>query len=94
IAARVAVNGTADLTLLGRAKHAEPLAIRDVLYVDLKEALALLALDVAELRGRKIVKLTLRSERFSKAIDRLIARLQSDNLLLPSDLDRGVWWTD
>lgn len=94
LAARFTVNGTAEITLLGKAKHAAPLSIRDVFYVDLKEAVALLALDVAELRGRGIAKTPLKSARFSQAVDRLAARLRSDDILRPSELDKGFWWED
>lgn len=78
VIADVHVNGSAEVHLRGRRQYHPAAVIRNVLLPDVAEAVALVALDVAELRmgGRKT--LLAQNGKFAAAIRSLGCRLRSD----------------
>lgn len=91
--ARVRWNGTAEYALQLAGMEEGP-TIRDQAYPDLPLSLAVLALDVAEIRGRKLGKIKIHNTPFSKAIDQLARSLKRAGLIEPSPLEQSVHWTE
>lgn len=85
-------SGTADYSLQTATKVPGP-SIYDQPFPDLPLSLAVLALDIAEIRGRKIGKLLLANKAFSGAVDQLTKSLKRSGLLTPPPLEQSVFWT-
>jgi hypothetical protein len=76
--ARVAWNGSLKIYLLGNnGSLSEPAAITGQQYPDIYEALAILALDVSEIRSAKLSRVPLECRPFSDAISRLTRPLMA-----------------
>lgn len=76
--ARLEANGDVELHLHGRKKYKDIASIRGILLPDVPEAVALLALDLAELRALGIRWSSSSNEGFQRAVSRLAARIRSD----------------
>ena len=82
----------AEIAILGKDDYSEIAVIYDQQYPDLIEALAVLALEIAEIRASKIEHMTLRSNAFSHAVAELERRLSDANLMTQFPIKRGSWW--
>lgn len=71
-------NGLAELHLLGRGEHSSIASIRDVTLADIPEAIALLALDLAELRNLGARADSSPNSRFQRAVQRLAKQLRDE----------------
>jgi len=90
--AQASWSGAAAYTLLGKAGDYGP-AIYDQAMPDLPFSLAVLALDVAEIRGRKLGRQPLLNKGFSQAIDVLARALHRADLLTSPQLEQSAFWT-
>jgi hypothetical protein len=79
--ARLEANGHVALHLHGRKKYQDIASIREFLLPDVPEAVALLALDLAELRALGIRWSLSPNNGFQRAVSRLAARIKSDSSL-------------
>ena len=79
--ADVHVNGSAEVHLRSRRRYRPAAVIRNVLLPDIAEAVALVALDVAELRMGGLQTLLGQNSAFSAAVRTLGRRLRSDPTL-------------
>lgn len=75
------VNGPAELHLHGRKQYEYIASIREITLPDIAEAVALLALDLAELRNLGIRQNPSSSKSFQQAVSHLAALLKSDPTL-------------
>jgi len=90
--ARLSWNGAAEVALLGKRKHTEVAVIRDQQYPEIFEALAVLALDIAEIRSAGLANMPLSCTAFSKTITELGRRLGTAGLLKPATIESASWW--
>lgn len=77
----IQMNGPMEIHLLGSKEYDYIASIREVIFPDVAEALALLALDLAELRNLGIKRPTSRSKAFRKAVVQLATQLKSHSSL-------------
>src|SRR3546814_19801044 len=61
-------NGLVELTLYGRGEHEYVATIRDIVLADIPEAVALLALDLAELYNPDVRQRASRNKAFHRAV--------------------------
>lgn len=85
-------SGTANYFMRLKSGETGP-SIYDQAFPDLPLSLAVLALDLAEIRGRKLGKLQLANAAFSRAVDQLAKSLKRAGLLDPPPLEQSVYWT-
>lgn len=85
-------DGTLGLSLFGRGDSTEVAAILDQQYPDMHEALAILALDIAEIQNRKLASIELRCEVFQQSITDLGERLNKAGLMKKHPISIGSWW--
>ncbi|MDR7155352.1 hypothetical protein J2W40_002179 [Sphingobium xenophagum] len=85
-------SGTADYVLKLKSGKPGP-TIFDQAFTDMPLSLAVLALDVAEIRGRKLGAIPLANSAFSRAVDRLSVALKKAGLIEPPPLEQSVFWT-
>lgn len=74
-------NGPAELHLHGQRQYEYIASIRQVLVPDVAEAVALLALDISELRNLGVRRPASASKAFQKAVSQLADRLKSQPIL-------------
>lgn len=71
-------NGLVELNLLGQGKYEYVATIRDIVLSDIPEAVALLALDLAELTNLGIRQRASSNKSFQRAVLQLAAQLRKD----------------
>ena len=85
-------SGTATCSIRTKTQTGSP-TIYDQAVTDLPLSLAVLALDVAEIRGRKLGRVSVANKAFSLAIDDLTKSLRKARLLERPQLMQSVFWT-
>lgn len=86
-------DGSLGVSLLGKGDTSEVAAILDQQYPDIYEALAVLALDIAEIRNRKLTSIELENGAFQQAIINLEKLLMNADLMEQIELESGSWWS-
>lgn len=79
--AKLVTNGLVELSVNGKRRGGRIIVMNDVLFPDIYEAIAVAALDIAELRAAGYGVPQLQSSKFSGAIDQLLLALQEKNLM-------------
>ena len=79
--ATLVVNGPVELNLHGPKEFHYIASIREILLPDVPEAIALLALDLVELRGLGARIKSSPNDPFQRAVSRLAARMKSDSTM-------------
>lgn len=89
--ARTMWGGTMDITVLD-SSGADLVTIRNQQFPDTFSAIAILALDLAEMKSRGLHTAKLQNKMFAKEVESLSKRLVAEGLFKPTAIAVGQWW--